>query len=69
MANRQMPISKWEIKNGRADPLPFNSRMKLLAAIDGLLQLGAGGELGDPAGGNFDGGPGLRIAAVARLPL
>jgi hypothetical protein len=41
----------------------------LLSSVDGLLQLRSGGELGHAAGGNFDGGSGLRIASVARLAL
>src|SRR6267154_3223214 len=55
-------------RQGRS-PAVHLEEFKLLAAIDGLFQFGASSELGDATGGNFDSGPGLRIASIARLPL
>src|SRR6185437_3621731 len=61
---------KQKQKNGRADPLPFcNSKIVLLAAVDGLFQFCAGGELCHATGSDLDGGAGLRVPAVARFAL
>src|SRR5262249_25645610 len=57
-------------RNGRADPLPFLKTCVLaLLLVDGLFEFRPRCELGDFAGGNFDGSAGLRVAAVSRLPL
>jgi len=69
---RRQGADFWAKKQtGRADALPFliSVGTYLLAAVDGLLQVRAGGKLCYATGSNFEGGPGLRIASIARLPL
>src|SRR5438477_3559971 len=56
-------------KNGRADPLPLLELDPELFPVHSLLQFGPRGEFRDFASGDFDGCAGLRVAAVARLPL
>jgi len=56
-------------RQGRPPAVIFEIKETLLAAVDSLLEFGAWSEFLLPAGSNFNGGPGLRIASIARLPL